>query len=327
MNARTPAASVSAAKVGANLDALDDFLAHLERERQLSPHTLLAYRRDLEGFLAWLGRQDGPQLLADVDAHAVRGFIKSEHLRGLGGRSIRRALSALRSLYDHLARRHGLETNPARGLSAPKAPRRLPRTLDTDQVGHLLSAPDGDDFLVRRDQACFELIYSSGLRLAETVALDLDDLDAGDALVTVTGKGSKTRVVPVGRKAREAIKAWLPLRAAVMPEGAMAHRGGALFVSRRGARLGPRSIQQRLRARGLRQQIDGRVHPHALRHSFASHILESSGDLRAVQELLGHADISTTQIYTSLDFQHLAEVYDKSHPRARRRTPSEDDAK
>ncbi len=307
----------------ANLDALIHFLAHLERERQLSPHTLAAYRRDLERFMTHLVQRDATRTLDEVDVHDVRAFVSAEHRRGLDGRSIRRALSSLRALFDFLARSTGLRRNPARGVPSPKSASRLPHTLDADQVGHLLES-SGDAFLEQRDQACFELIYSSGLRLAEVVALDVLDVDLADALVTVTGKGRKTRVVPVGKPARAAIRKWLALRADVMPPGSQADGGGPLFVSRQGRRLGPRSIQQRLHRRGLARKIDGRVHPHALRHSFASHLLESSGDLRAVQELLGHADISTTQIYTHLDFQHLAEVYDRSHPRAKRKQPSEE---
>lgn len=312
----------------ANQQQLATFLLHLERERQLSPHTISGYRRDLEHFLSYLARRDASRTLDAVSVHEIRSFVAAEHQRGLDGRSIRRALSALRTLFDHIARTTGLRRNPAKGIPAPKTARRLPHTFDTDQVGHLLGAStsDDDDFLERRDQACFELIYSSGLRLAELVGLDVGDVDLNDALVTVTGKGRKTRVVPVGRQARAALRAWLPQRAKVMPTGSEADGGGPLFVSRKGRRVGPRSIQQRLHRRGLERQLDGRVHPHALRHSFASHLLESSGDLRAVQELLGHADISTTQIYTHLDFQHLAEVYDRSHPRAQRRKTEEDDS-
>ncbi len=310
-----------------NRQDLAAFLLHLERERQLSPQTVSSYRRDLERFLAHLAHRDATRTLDAVDVHEIRSFVAAEHQRGLDGRSIRRALSALRTLFDHLARTTGIRRNPAKGIPAPKTARRLPRTLDTDQVGQLLDArlEGADDFLSRRDQACFELIYSSGLRLAEVVGLDVGDVDLSDALVTVTGKGRKTRVIPVGRQARAAIRAWLPLRSVVMAPGSEAESGGPLFVSRKGRRIGHRSIQQRLHQRGLKRSIDGRVHPHALRHSFASHLLESSGDLRAVQELLGHADISTTQIYTHLDFQHLAEVYDRSHPRAQRRKPEKDD--
>jgi len=323
-------ADAAAPPPAANRQHLATFLLHLERERQLSPHTVSSYRRDLERFLSHLARRDASRTLDAVDVHEIRSFVAAEHQRGLDGRSIRRALSALRTLFDHLARTTGIRRNPAKCIPAPKTARRLPRTFDTDQVAHLLgtSPSDEDTFLQRRDQACFELIYSSGLRLAELVGLDVGDVDLNDALVTVTGKGRKTRVVPVGRQARAAIRAWLPQRALVMPPGSEADgggAGGALFVSRKGRRIGPRSLQQRLHRRGLERQIDGRVHPHALRHSFASHLLESSGDLRAVQELLGHADISTTQIYTHLDFQHLAEVYDRSHPRAQRRKSEKDD--
>ncbi len=320
MSEPTPDATQAAAS---NRDQVASFLEHLQHERQLSPHTVAAYRRDLLRFLEHLAVRDPRRTLLAVDVHDVRGFVAAEHRRGLDGRSIRRALSAQRALFDFLARSEGLKRNPAHGVPAPKSARRLPRTLDADQVSHLL-ATASDDFLARRDQACFELIYSSGLRLAEVVALDVADVDLADALVTVTGKGRKTRMVPVGGPARDAIRAWLPRRAEIMPPGSGADSGGPLFVSRKGRRLGPRTIQQRLHQRGLERRVDGRVHPHALRHSFASHLLESSGDLRAVQELLGHADISTTQIYTHLDFGHLAEVYDRSHPRARRRDTEEE---
>ena len=326
------------------LQALEGFLLHLQRERQLSAHTVSAYRRDLHRFLQWLAARDGPVDPAAVAAHQVRGFIASEHQRGQQGKSIQRALSALRTFFDFLAREGRARSNPARGIPAPRSTRRLPRTLDTDQVAHLLTAEPGSassagaaaDWLALRDQACFELFYSSGLRLAELVSLDVGDVDLAEATVTVTGKGSKTRTVPVGRVAREAVQRWLDARTPAQPPaqpqaaagsdgraGALAPDRGPLFVSVRGRRLGPRTVQQRLRDRAERRRIDGRVSPHALRHSFASHMLESSGDLRAVQELLGHADIATTQIYTHLDFQHLAKVYDAAHPRARRRANPE----
>ncbi|MEE4361323.1 MAG: tyrosine recombinase XerC [Pseudomonadales bacterium] len=312
---------------GAGAAQRDAFITHLERERQLSPRTVDAYARDLERFLAWLATQDGNPALDAVDVHRVRGFIAAEHGRGRGGRSIARALSALRTFYDYLAREGHCQRNPARGVQAPRATKRLPRVLDVDQVHHLLdgaAATDPDDpraaWLAARDQAAFELFYSSGLRLAELVALDVGDVDRDDGVVGVTGKGSKTRRVPVGTQARTALADWLKLR----PLCAIALRAdaGPLFVSLRGERLGARTIQQRLARRGRARQIDGRVHPHALRHSFASHLLEASGDLRAVQELLGHADIATTQVYTHLDFRHLADVYDRAHPRAQRATPA-----
>jgi integrase/recombinase XerC len=303
---------------------LEAFLAHLQRERQLSRHTLAAYRRDLSRFLDWLAAREGPVDPARVSMHQVRGFIASEHRRGQQGHSIGRALSALRTFFDFLAREGLLQRNPARGIRAPRSARRLPRTLDTDQVSHLLrpeataeGADDRNHWLALRDQACFELFYSSGLRLAELVGLDVQDLDPVDATVRVTGKGNRMRTVPVGRMALEAVRAWLEARAD-RPARVADPRSGPMFVSLRGARLGARSIQQRLARRARGRMVDGRVHPHALRHSFASHVLESSGDLRAVQEMLGHADISTTQIYTHLDFQHLASVYDRAHPRAQR---------
>lgn len=298
---------------------LATFLRHLEHERQLSGNTVAAYRRDLERFEGWLG--GGADAPAEVRPHDVRGFIAAEHRRGQDGRSIRRALSALRSYFDWQAREGMIEANPAAGVRAPKAARRLPRALDADQMGQLLDARDdakaGPIWRTLRDQAMFELFYSSGLRLSELVSVDVGDVDLADGSVTVTGKGRKTRTVPVGRHAREAIRAWLPERALRMPPAERPDRG-PLFVGPKGARLSTRAVQQRLDDRGRRRGVDGRVHPHALRHSFASHVLESSGDLRAVQEMLGHADIGTTQIYTHLDFQHLAKVYDGAHPRARR---------
>lgn len=325
----TAATDDSQGKAAANRRQLTAFLLHLERERQLSAHTIAAYRRDLTRFLDHLTKRDPERPLTAVDVHDVRRFVATEHQRGLDGNSIRRALSALRSLFDHVARDSGQRRNPARGVPAPRSGRRLPRTLDTDEMSHLLDvkadAGEGEDFLHCRDQACFELIYSSGLRLAEVVSLNLWDVDLASGMVTVTGKGSKTRVLPVGRQALAALRAWLAQRATVAAGDSAASAGGPLFVSRQGRRLGPRSVQQRLKQRGLARQINGRVHPHALRHSFASHMLESSGDLRAVQELLGHADISTTQVYTHLDFQHLAEVYDRSHPRAQRRRSKQDE--
>lgn len=303
---------------------LESFLAHLERERQLSPHTLAAYRRDLGRFLDWLATREGPADPTRTSVHEVRGFIAAEHRRGQQGHSIGRALSALRTFFDFLAREGVLRHNPARGIRAPRSPRRLPRTLDTDQVSHLLrpesttgSADDPDHWLALRDQACFELFYSSGLRLAELAGLDVDDLDLVDATVRVTGKGNRMRTVPVGRMALDAVRSWLHVRAE-LPGRVIDPHAGPMFLGIRGTRLGARSIQQRLARRARGRMVDGRVHPHALRHSFASHVLESSGDLRAVQEMLGHADISTTQIYTHLDFQHLASVYDRAHPRAQR---------
>lgn len=303
-------------------EALDRFLAHLQYERQRSPHTLNAYSRDIRAFI----RQQSATATPDaISSHQVRAFVAREHQRGLDPRSLRRMLSSLRSWFDYLARHEGLGSNPARGVRSPKVRRKLPQPLDPDQMAQLLSPSSSttDDFLEQRDQACLELMYSSGLRLAEVVALNTMDLDFSDGLVRVTGKGARTRIVPVGRQAVTALRAWLKVRSAQLP--ASAADPAALFVSRQGRRLGRESIRQRLRQRALLRQVEGRVHPHGMRHAFASHLLESSGDLRAVQELLGHADISTTQIYTHLDFQRLAEVYDRTHPRAQAQRPDPED--
>lgn len=289
-----------------------DFLRHLQAERRYSPHTVAAYARDLAAFAEDL-QAEGIEHWTAVRPHQVRTLIARQHRRGLSGRSLRRRLSALRRFYQYLLREGRVANNPALDVSAPKSERRLPEILDVDQAGRLL-AVQADDVLALRDQAIMELLYSSGLRLSELVALDLEDLDLADGQLRVTGKGRKIRDLPVGRAAREALRRWLQARAQLAPPGIR-----ALFVSRRGTRLSARSVQSRLRLWAQLQGLDRPVHPHMLRHSFASHLLESSGDLRAVQELLGHADISTTQIYTHLDFQHLAKVYDAAHPRARRR--------
>lgn len=302
--------------------ALNRFLDHLQYERQLAPHTLSAYRRDLDRFIRQLPEDAA---LSNVDAQHVRRFIAREHQRGLQGRSLQRALSALRTWFDYLTRHEGLTANPARSVQAPRSPRKLPQPLDPDQMSQLLgdsATTAGHEALEVRDQACFELMYGSGLRLAELVSLDLGDVDLSEGLVHVTGKGNKQRVVPIGAQAQRALKAWLQERTLLLAQ--LHGVNEALFLSRRGHRLSRESVRQRLRRRALLRQVNGRVHPHGMRHAFASHLLESSGDLRAVQELLGHADISTTQIYTHLDFQHLAEVYDRAHPRAQKREPSED---
>jgi integrase/recombinase XerC len=292
--------------------AVQRFLEHLRFVRRLSPRTLDAYARDLRDFLAW-GEQQALPAWAELREERVRAYAAARHRDGLSGKSLQRRLSALRSFYNYLLREGLAEHNPVLGVRAPKVQRRLPGTLEPDQLARLLELP-ADGPLARRDRAVMELFYSSGLRLAELVGLDLADLDRRDAMVQVTGKGAKTRRVPVGRLALEALDAWLAVRGQL---GAADET--ALFVSSRGGRLSPRSVQARLRQRAIEQGSPRHVHPHLLRHSFASHLLESSGDLRAVQELLGHADIGTTQIYTHLDFQHLAQVYDQAHPRARRR--------
>lgn len=295
---------------------LDAYCMHLRSERQVSPHTLDAYRRDLNKVVAWCGQAQVASW-ADLDIQHLRSFVARLHQQGQSSRSLARLLSAVRGLYQYLNRENICQHDPANGLSPPKGERRLPKTLDTDRTAQLLDGGVEDDFLARRDHAILELLYSSGLRLSELTGLNLDQLDLSAGLVQVLGKGSKTRVLPVGSKARQALEAWLPLRAMTNPAD------DAVFVSQKGTRLKPRAIQVRLRAAGERE-LGQNLHPHMLRHSFASHLLESSQDLRAVQELLGHADIKTTQIYTHLDFQHLASVYDGAHPRAKRKGPAHD---
>lgn len=290
-------------------DAPDEFLAELAHQRRASPHTIAAYRRDLQ---LLIDLADAVPLAA-VQPQQVRRFAMQLHGRGLAPRSLARVLSAWRSYYRWLARRGRLARNPVEGVRAPRAPRLLPKALSVDQVQALLDAP-ADDLLELRDRAMFELFYSSGLRLAELASLNVSpDLDLAEREVTVTGKRGKTRTVPLGQPAAEALAAWLGQRAMLA-----ASDEAALFLGRRGGRLSAGQIERRL-ARWARQQGLGQhVHPHMLRHSFASHLLQSSGDLRAVQELLGHASIRTTQIYTHLDFQRLAQVYDAAHPRARK---------
>jgi len=289
------------------------FLTHLSSERRLSAHTDSNYRRDLELFARYCERNQ----LEDwqrIDAQHVRNFAAAEFRRGQSPRTIQRRLSALRSFYNFLLRESVLKANPAVDVQAPKASKRLPATLDADQMARLLAFRTDDELSVR-DKALMELFYSSGLRLSELVMLNLADLDLRDRTVRVTGKGGKTRVVPVGRYAVEALTAWLKERCGFAPSGEQ-----AVFVSRRGGRLMQRAIQLRIARWARAQGLGVHLHPHMFRHSFATHLLESSQDLRAVQELLGHANISTTQVYTHLDFQHLAKIYDRAHPRARRKT-------
>lgn len=288
---------------------VEEFLAHLARERRLSPLTVQSYGRDLRDLLALVAGRP----VEHLEAHDVRRCVALLHARGLSGRSLARKLSAWRGFFGWLGREGVLTRNPAAGLRAPRSPRRLPASLTPDEAARLLDGEaSGDRELC--DQALFELIYSSGLRLAEAAGLDPMDVDLREGTVRVTGKGSRTRVVPLGAKAAAAIEAWLPARARCAAPGE-----NALFVGARGRRIGHRAVQKRLDALASRRGLDTKIHPHVLRHSFASHVLQSSGDLRAVQELLGHASISTTQVYTHLDFQHLAKVYDAAHPRARKK--------
>ncbi len=291
-------------------------------ERRLSPHTASAYRRDLAAFTAWC-RRAGLKRWQELDENHIRQFAAASHRGGLDPRSIQRQLSALRGFFGYLIREAVLTRNPAAEVRAPKASKRLPPALDVDRMTRLLeggrgeaAAPTGEAAtMLVRDRAIMELFYSSGLRLAELVGLDLPDIDLNDRTVRVLGKGSKTRIVPVGAQALVAVREWLKLRA-----GLVEPDNRAVFVGRKGRRLGARAVELRVGAWARSNGLDVKAYPHLFRHSFATHLLESSQDLRGVQELLGHANISTTQIYTHLDFQHLARVYDQAHPRARRRT-------
>jgi integrase/recombinase XerC len=294
---------------GAGEGYLKGYLSHLATERRLSAHTCAGYERDVRSLLTLAA--DTP--LQKLGIHQVRRFVAQLHGQGLDGRSLARRLSAWRGFFNYLARDHGFRSNPCAGVRAPRSPRRLPDALSPEEAAQLLAMPAGDA-LARRDHAMFELFYSSGLRLAELTGLRPEDLDFREGTVRVTGKGSKTRIVPLGSHAARALQAWLTDRAALARPG-----DTALFLGRGGRGIGPRAVQERLRAWALRQGLAAKVHPHMLRHSFASHVLQSSGDLRAVQEMLGHSSISTTQVYTHLDFQHLAKVYDAAHPRAKRR--------
>lgn len=291
-------------------DWIDRFIGHLEYERRLSPLTCKHYRRDLNSLHKFC-EKTGVERWPDLDGETVRSFAAATFRSGLSPRSIQRQLSAARTFFRYLSREKHVSQNPVEGVRAPKAGKRLPENLDADRMARLLSF-SGEGPLVARDRAMLELLYSSGLRLAELTDLDIGDVDIADATTRVTGKGNKDRIVPVGRQALAAISAWLKVRVQLA-----AADETALFVSQRGTRLRPRSVQARVDYWARRQGISTKVYPHLFRHSFATHLLESSHDLRGVQELLGHANISTTQIYTHLDFQHLAQTYDQTHPRAR----------
>ena len=293
---------------------IETFARHIGSERRLSPHTLSNYQRDLQQAASLLLERRQHDWSA-VTQHEVRALVAIWHRRGKGGTSIQRMLSSLRTFYGFLLREGLAKDNPADGVRAPKSAKRLPKTLDQEQVGHLLDSNLEDDPLALRDQAMMELIYSSGLRLAELVSLDIDTIDFRDGEMVVIGKGAKARLLPVGAPAITAVREWIKQRLSFVKNA----DEKALFVNTRGRRVSARTVQQRLaraaKSRGLGQHL----HPHMLRHSFATHMLEASGDLRAVQELLGHANLTTTQVYTHLDFQHLASVYDGAHPRAQRK--------
>jgi integrase/recombinase XerC len=290
-------------------DALARYLDHLRHERRLAAHTVSAYARDgrlLEAFA-------GGRSLAALASHDIRRFVATLHGRGLAPRSLARILSSWRGLFEWLGRAGEVAANPCAGVKPPRAARTLPATLSPDEAVQLVSHHE-EGAAGLRDRAVFELAYSSGLRVSELTGLDVESLDARAGELRVTGKGSKTRIVPVGEAALAAVAAWLPARAQLARPGE-----SALFVGRTGRRLSPREVQRRIKRWAAAAGLGADVHPHMLRHSFASHVLQSSGDLRAVQEMLGHASIASTQVYTHLDFQHLAKVYDAAHPRARRK--------
>ena len=295
-------------------ELVDLYLDELAQQRRQSPHTVSNYRRDLRVLGRLIGESSGGVTHKNLQVHHIRRFVAQLHARGLGGRSLARMLSAWRGFYRWLGLRGEVSANPVDGVKAPKSPQALPKVLSPDEANRLLDHV-GDEAQELRDQAMFELFYSSGLRLAELAALDTSCLaDLANGEIRVLGKRNKMRLVPVGSKAREAIGLWMQRRAEVALAEEM-----ALFVGQRGARIHPRVIEARLKQRALAQGLPVNVHPHMLRHSFASHLLQSSGDLRAVQEMLGHASIASTQVYTHLDFQHLANVYDAAHPRAKRK--------
>lgn len=295
------------------MNAVDRYLQHLAAERRLSPHTVAAYQRDL----ASLTKLVGGKPLAKLGVSDIRGAMVKLRSQNLAVTSVARQLSSWRGFYTFASRRLGYASNPCIGLRPPKTAKTLPQVLSPDACAQLLdgaSASVADDTLLARDRAMFELFYSSGLRLSELAGLDLNDLDLQSGEAQVTGKGRKTRIVPVGKQALAALAAWLPQRLPLARDNS-----AALFISQRGTRLTPRSVQLRLNLWALQAGLNQHVHPHMLRHAFATHVLQSSGDLRAVQEMLGHASISTTQVYTHLDWQHLAKIYDQAHPRARKK--------
>ena len=290
---------------------LNDYLQHLTFERGLSTLTLQNYARDIKLLESLLENTSFDQ----VHNTQIRRFIATLHSRGRSGKTIARALSAWRGFYDYLIHHKGYTQNPITGLRAPKTPKTLPQALSTDQAVKFVDIK-GDGLLEQRDHAILELFYSSGLRLAELVNLDITTLDFSEGTVTVTGKGNKTRIVPMGSHAMDAIRTWIQRRALIKIADA---NPNALFVTQQGRRITPRAVQYRVKEWSIKQGINTSMHPHLLRHSFATHVLQSSQDLRAVQEMLGHANISTTQVYTHLDFQHLATIYDKAHPRAKKK--------
>lgn len=294
------------------------FIEFLRSEKQLSIHTQTNYQRDLQKFADYC-QKFSLTVLANIHSQHIRQMVAQLHRQGLGGKSLSRWLSALRSFFEFAIRNGWAKNNPADAIQAPKSAKKLPKTLDVDQTAQFVSV-EGDSVLALRDRAMLELMYSSGLRLAEVVNLNLLDMDLRDATVTVLGKGGKQRMLPIGAHAIAALNAWLVQRKNFLTN----ETEQAVFITQRGTRITHRAVQARMQQLSVKQGMDAPVHPHMLRHSFASHMLESSGDLRLVQEMLGHANISTTQIYTHLDFQHLAKVYDSAHPRAQRKKSAEE---
>ena len=290
---------------------ISEYLTYLEKERRLSPHTVKNYSRDLQ-----LLNLEFSDCLADITTHDIRRLVATLHARGHGGKTLSRALSAWRGYFNFLIERKGHKHNPCVGIRAPKKDKRLPKALSPDEISQLLETEEADEKGIR-DQAMFELCYSSGLRLSELASVTMRELDLDDGTIRVTGKGNKTRIVPVGKKANTAIRRWIQVR-----KNLNKPISNLLFPNKNNQPLSSRTIQYRLTQWTKKQGLGQNVHPHMLRHSFASHLLQSSGDLRAVQEMLGHASISTTQVYTHLDWQHLAKIYDQSHPRAKRKNKS-----
>ncbi len=293
------------------MELLKEYLEFLNFERGLSPLTRENYARDITQLI----KLADSTALKELQTSHIRRYIASLHSKGLGGKSIARMLSSWRGFFDFLVQRKGFTNNPVIGLRAPKSPKTLPQALSIEQAVKLVDISD-DDVLSIRDHAILELLYSSGLRLSELVNLNIDALDFSQGIVTVTGKGNKTRIVPLGSHAMEAIQKWLQTRSQILINNPAEK---SVFIGLQGRRISARNIQYRLKQWSIKQGINSSVHPHMLRHSFASHVLQSSGDLRAVQEMLGHANISTTQVYTHLDYQHLTKVYDAAHPRARKK--------
>jgi integrase/recombinase XerC len=293
------------------LDYLNQYLDFLHFERGLSDNTRNNYARDIEQLI----QLSQPADLASLQITQIRKYVAILHSKGLGGKSIARMLSSWRGFFDYLVQRHQFKHNPVIGMRAPKSPKTLPQALSIEQASKLVDIQD-DDILSQRDHAILELFYSSGLRLSELVGLNIDHIDFAEGTVIVTGKGNKTRIVPLGAHAASAIQTWLPVRAQMLIRNPSEK---AVFISKQGRRISGRNIEYRMKAWSIKQGLHMSVHPHMLRHSFATHVLQSSGDLRAVQEMLGHANISTTQVYTHLDYQHLTKVYVSAHPRAKKK--------